>query len=94
MTDRTYKLVMLPERSTWLQVTGRDGKQFTDGWNACLDAIAATAPEPVCKWKFHEGHDPFWSSLCGYRCEWLSGGPREWHFCPNCGKKVEVVGDE
>lgn len=48
------------------------------------------AIEPVCGWKFCDGDDPFWYSECGYQCEWISGGPMEWDFCPHCGKRVQL----
>lgn len=96
MTDQKYKLVEMPERSVWNLFTGRDGRNFTDGWNACLDACAA-APEPVCRWTLAYGWNHMRQS--GYFIpECYDDEVRvKLHgddFCPHCGRKVEVVEDE
>lgn len=35
----------VPDKREWQQVLGRDDKQFTDGWNACRDAMLAAVPD-------------------------------------------------
>ena len=34
----------VPEAMEWNQVTGRDGMKYTEGWNACRDAMMASQP--------------------------------------------------
>ncbi len=38
--------VAVPEQREWNQVTGRDGFKYTEGWNACREAMLAAAPSP------------------------------------------------
>lgn len=51
--ERDMKLVdthpppAVPEAKDWNQATGRDGLMFTDGWNACRDAMLDAAPQPA-----------------------------------------------
>jgi hypothetical protein len=38
--------VAVPEQREWNQVTGRDGFKYTEGWNACREAMLTDAPSP------------------------------------------------
>ena len=51
----------------WDQATGRDGKQYTDGWNDALDAVAALRSRPV------EPEPVAWAVLWGD--EFMEKGP-------------------
>lgn len=39
-------LVAVPDERTWNQAAGRDDYKFTEGWNACRDAMLAATPPP------------------------------------------------
>lgn len=89
------KLTALPERKVWNQATGRDGKQFTDGWNACLDAILA---RPVCGWTRTHGWHEYGRSIdyiigCQPDGE-LRMKLEEDKYCPHCGREVEIINDD
>lgn len=40
-TPPAAEVPTIPAAKVWNQTEGRDGKQYTDGWNACRAAILA-----------------------------------------------------
>ena len=96
MTDRKYKLVpaepypeMVYAASLAFDLRKPDAMR-----NAIMAATNAT-PEPVCMWTW-SSIDGFWDCGCGNQWVFTDGAPadNDCNFCPHCGKKVEVVGDE
>lgn len=39
----------LPPVKKWNELTGRDGRMYADGWNACLESVIEAAPAPVAE---------------------------------------------
>jgi|GEM_PF-4302138 len=92
MTDQNYKLVPVEptqDMIEWVQAACVEHLSPREAYDIAK-TLVAHVPEPVCGWIFCDGDDPFWYSECGYRCEWISGGPMEWDFCPHCGKRVQL----
>ena len=54
---------------------------------------AKDKPSVPCEWSFNG--DTHWTAPCGITWMFDDGGPieNEVHFCPNCGKHVEVIVD-
>jgi hypothetical protein len=42
---------VVPEAKVWNQVEGRDGKLYTDGWNACRDVMLSAAKETTLEFE-------------------------------------------
>ncbi|KAE8546119.1 hypothetical protein [Marinobacter nauticus] len=44
-TPETGQSGGVPDKKLWSQVTGRDGKMYTDGWNDAIEAVLASRSE-------------------------------------------------
>lgn len=76
--------VVLPERKTWNQVTGRDGFIETEAHNACLDEVARLNSSPVssgdpekCSYQ-DDPRSPAELSLAGCNCVRFGEGNPHW----------------
>lgn len=93
MTNQKYKLVPVEPTAQMINAAAAAaGVTWDVASRATSEAIAA-APEPVCRWKPDREDNKY--TDCGILVCWTDYPTRRKdRHCFNCGKKVEVVGDE
>lgn len=93
MTNQGYKLLpvepTLEIHQAMMDLYGNTPDEPDADVEAMYRAAIAGAPEPVCRWTKHQ-HSPYVSFHGDCQVYWTHELTK---FCPNCGRKVEVVGE-